>query len=250
MWDRVDLKANAKAALKRFYWMAFAVCMLYSLIFGMVGSNNVTRITDTLSSTGVPLPDALLVFAGISATLLSLIGLAVTFFVMNPLTVGMNRYFMESRVFKSDFTTLFYGFTGGRYWKNVKVMALVTVKTWLWTLLFIVPGIIKGYEYYMIPYLLAENPNLEPKRYFELSKRMTNDDKLNIFVLELSFIGWQLLGILLCGVGLWFVNPYFYATYAELYALMRAKAFAMGFSDSTELPDFLPPAPPVYGAPM
>ena len=282
MWTRAELKTNAKAALSRFYWMAFAVCLVYQAIAGFIGSGSyLINLTVNFGETGANLPPAVLMGILIAAIALAVVSLAVSFLVMNPLAVGMLRYFMESRNFKSDFSTLFYGFTGGRYWKVVKVMAVMTLKVLLWTMmlflpgvillaflavsnpilvyngsfffmlflsmLLMIPGFVKSYEYFMIPYLLAENPHLETRRYFQLTKAMTDGEKMNIFVLGLSFIGWELLGLLLCGIGTLFVIPYQMATFAELYALMRAKAFAMGFSGPDELPDFNPPVPPFYG---
>ena len=63
----------------------------------------------------------------------------------------------------------------------------------LWSLLFVIPGIIKSYEYRMIPYILSENPNISRKRAFEISKQMMKGNKWDTFVLDLSFIGWQIL---------------------------------------------------------
>lgn len=254
MWERAELKANAKKALTRYYWPAVLMCLLYNLLSGTGGSSYASlNLGQTLNSYDLDPQVAhflQLYMPIIMAVLIAIFVLSIvlSFFLINPLTVGFHRYFMESRTFKSDFSTLFYGFTGGRYWKNVKVLAVRDVKVLLWSFLLLVPGMIKSYEYYMIPYLLAENPNLETDRYFELSKKMTDGEKANIFVLALSFFGWMLLGTLLCGIGTLFVQPYVFATNAELYALMRAKAFALNFSDPTELKDFLPPSPPVYGS--
>ena len=110
----------------------------------------------------------------------------------------------------------------------------------LWALLFIIPGIIKSYEYCMVPYILAENPNISSERAFELSRLMTKGEKWKIFVLDLSFIGWRILGVLCCCVGGIFLEPYYEATFAELYQVMREKAHGLGFSDYNELPGFFP----------
>ena len=106
--------------------------------------------------------------------------------------------------------------------------------------LFIIPGIIKSYEYCMVPYILAENPQISCERAFELSRQMTKGEKWKIFVLGLSFIGWVIVGMLCCCVGQFFVQPYIEATYAELYQVMREKAHGLGFSDYSELPVFFP----------
>ena len=69
---------------------------------------------------------------------------------------------------------------------------------------------------------------------------MTKGEKWKIFVLDLSFIGWRILGILCCCVGEIFLQPYIEATYAELYQVMREKAHGLGFSDYDELCGFFP----------
>ena len=70
----------------------------------------------------------------------------------------------------------------------------------LWTLLLIVPGIIKSYEYRMVPYILAENPGMNRKEAFAISKRMMTGKKWATFVLDLSFFGWIFLSIFTCGI--------------------------------------------------
>lgn len=95
------------------------------------------------------------------------------------------------------------------------------LKTLLWLLLLIVPGFVKAYEYSMIPYLLAENPNLSASQAFSLSKQMTIGQKMDLFVLDLSFLGWIILGLICCGIGILFVLPYPEATRAEVYLILK-----------------------------
>ena len=114
-------------------------------------------------------------------------------------------------------------------------MFLRDVYLFLWTLLLIIPGIIKGYAYRMVPYILADNPNIGAARAIELSDQMTKGEKLDIFVLDLSFLGWILLGSLACGIGVLFVNPYVEATNAELYAALKDKAYRNGLCTPAEL---------------
>jgi uncharacterized membrane protein len=113
--------------------------------------------------------------------------------------------------------------------------------TFLWSLLFVIPGIIKSYEYRMIPYILCENPDIDKERVFALSRSMMSGVKWRVFVLDLSFILWDMLSVITGGiVGIFWVLPYKQATFAELYAAMRTKAFENGFSDSLELPGYQP----------
>ena len=76
----------------------------------------------------------------------------------------------------------------------------------------------------MVPYILADNPNIGINKAIELSNDMTRGHKLDMFVLDLSFIGWYILGMIPFGLGVLFVNPYFNATNAELYLVLRKEA--------------------------
>ena len=100
-------------------------------------------------------------------------------------------------------------------------MFFYQIKLILWTLCFIVPGIIKAYEYSMVPYILAQHPDMESAKVFERSKELTRDNKFNIFILELSFIGWTLLGLMCCGIGVLFVVPYVDITITHLYLKLK-----------------------------
>ena len=92
----------------------------------------------------------------------------------------------------------------------------------LWSLLFIIPGIIKSYEYRMVAYILADQPELTRKEAFELSRKMMNGNKWNAFVLDLSFIGWGFLAAITFGIlGVFYVNPYIQHTDAALYLKLK-----------------------------
>ena len=74
------------------------------------------------------------------------------------------------------------------------------------------PGIIKSYAYRMVPYILADNPKMDAMEAIALSRKMMDGQKWNTFVLDLSFLGWYLLGILALGIGTLFVHPYKFST--------------------------------------
>ncbi|HMA58988.1 MAG TPA: DUF975 family protein, partial [Halanaerobiales bacterium] len=101
--------------------------------------------------------------------------------------------------------------------------------------LLIIPGIIKYYAYRLVPYLLAENPDLGHKRAIQLSQDMMKDEKLKVFILDLSFLGWFILGALFFGIGVLFVQPYYDATNAELYIKLRVKALNNNLTTEEEL---------------
>lgn len=147
--------------------------------------------------------------------------LAMDAFLMNPLEVGGRNFFVSNLNRKADVKEVATAFDHN-YLSGVKTMFLRDLFTFLWSLLFIVPGIVKSYEYRMIPYLIAENPEMDHKTAFAESKRLMTGQKWSTFVLDLSFIGWHLLSIMTIGIlGLFYVGPYVAATSAALYETLR-----------------------------
>ena len=124
---------------------------------------------------------------------------------------------------------------GGIYLNVVKIMFLRDLYTFLWSLLLIIPGVVKSYEYSMIPYILAENPQIDSDRAFAVSRSMTDREKISIFGLDWSFFGWIILGTMACGVGTLFVAPYIQATYTELYEVLKYKVISGGMAGTDEL---------------
>lgn len=104
------------------------------------------------------------------------------------------------------------------------VLGLLTLAS----ILLSIPYIIKTYSYRMTPWILADNPAIGYRRALQLSMAMTRGHKWNIFVLDLSFIGWYILGFLACCIGTIFVVPYVYAVQAELFAVLRSESVASG----------------------
>ncbi len=128
-----------------------------------------------------------------------------------------------------------YCFKKGSYFGVLVTMLLRSIYTFLWFLLLIIPGIVKEYAYSMVPYILADNPDIGAERAIQLSNRMTDGEKWDMFVLDLSFIGWYIVGALALGIGVLFVNPYVDATKAELYLTLRKKAIDNRLTSYEEL---------------
>lgn len=102
---------------------------------------------------------------------------------------------------------------GKAFWLRLRM----SIFTALWTLLFIIPGIIKAYAYSMSGFILTENPEMTAKEAMEVSQKMMQGNKWRLFCLEFSFIGWKLLGALSLGIGMLWVNPYCNAAIAAFY---------------------------------
>lgn len=193
MWSRSTLKQNAKNVLRGNYWMAFLVCLLASVLTGGLSAGgsgaqvnyNVTDTDLTQLMNGQVDPTLIAAAIGVASMAAAfglVIGLAFNFFVYGPIKIGQMRYFLESRESGSSVGQLFYGFKG-EYIKNAAAMFLTDLFTALWSLLFIIPGIVKSLAWSQVPYLLAENPGMSGKRARELSDQMTMGHKWDLFVL-------------------------------------------------------------------
>ena len=142
-------------------------------------------------------------------------------FICNPIEVGCKRFYVRNLNESAQVGNV--GFAFDNNYKNItKTMFFRDLYTILWTLLFIIPGIVKSYEYQMIPYLLADNPQMTKEQAFAESKRMMSGQKWRAFVLDLSFIGWNILSAITLGIlGIFYVQPYMDATHAALYEALR-----------------------------
>ncbi|WP_352418092.1 DUF975 family protein [Proteiniborus sp.] len=235
MWTRAELKQRAKSVLRYNYWKAFLIGLVISFASGGGGSGgggsssryatDFPRTTDTGTITVVI----------IMSLLFLLFFLALRILLGYPLEVGGQRYFVKSAEDKDNKKCFSFAFEGQNYNGIVPTMLLRGVFTFLWTLLLIIPGIVKSYAYSMVPYILGDNPNIGAKRAIELSNEMTYGHKFDMFVLDLSFIGWYLLGALAIGIGVLFVFPYEYATKAELYLALRQIALEHNMCTYEEL---------------
>lgn len=123
------------------------------------------------------------------------------------LAVGLANYMVNFITDQpKNFELLFSKF---KYWKSlIKTWFWYFLRIFLWTLALIVPGIIKAYAYSLVPYILNDNPEMDSKEALELSERMMDGHKGELFVLQLSFIGWELLGILTFGILYLWIIPY------------------------------------------
>ena len=148
----------------------------------------------------------------------------ISIFLKNPLVVGANGFFISNADGEGELSNLGLAFRSN-YKQIVLGMFLKGAFIFLWSLLLIVPGIIKAYEYRMIPYILADNPEIKQRDAFELSKKMMYGNKWRAFVLDLSFIGWQFLNLITIGIlGIFYVNPFKMQTDANLYLALKGDA--------------------------
>lgn len=203
MYNRQEVKRFAANSFSAAYWPLVGVCFLLPLLASIAG--------------------------GLGAGVLALL-------VQGPLTVGLNMYCLrrwrgEDPTLDSAFVDGFgnYGHVlGGYLW-----MVLFTA---LWSLLFVIPGIVKAYAYAMTSYILGDCKQVSATDALKLSKRMMKGHKWELFVLHLSFLGWDILNALTAGIlGIFYVAPYKNMSFAGYYALRKEQALAEGIITQEEL---------------
>lgn len=181
---------NAALAALEGKWAPAVICaVVYSLIVGAAGTT------------------------GILAILVSL-PLQVGFYCVhkNLLVNGDER--MTGETFRLGFDN---------WWHNVWGMFLMGIYIFLWTLLLVIPGIIKAFSYALVPYILVEKPELSADQAIDLSRKMMRGHKFDLFCLSFSFIGWAILSCLTLGIGFFWLLPYMYTSYAAFYEDVKAE---------------------------
>lgn len=228
MWTVKELKTKGKAAFKANYWKSVLVSFLLTLVsFGVNYSFRNSNAPQDVESFSNMTPEqvqaamAITAAAAGTAFVIFLIRALVQVFLTNPLSVGALSFFRRNvENPPAELDMLMSGFTD--YMHNVGVLLLRDVYLILWSLLFFIPGIIKGYSYRMVPYLAAEHPDWSAKETITRSREMMNGHKWHAFGLDMSFIGWHLLSILTLGIlGIFWVVPYVGNTGAALYTTLR-----------------------------
>ena len=232
MWNRAELKMRGNMAFKKNYVSAVVVALLMGIFGTVSGESSARRVSensDIYSGNLFHVGMITGLLAGI-ATVVILIVLVAKVFVGNLLKMGGYRFFILNQTAQPGIGTLLDGFRSGHYVNIVLTMFLRDLFTTLWSLLLVVPGIVKHYEYLMVPYIIAENPAMDYKEAFQISKQMMDGEKMEAFIMDLSFLGWYLLSAVTCGLlAIFYVNPYVQASFAEMYTFNKQKAYQEGY---------------------
>ncbi len=152
----------------------------------------------------------------------------VSLFVLLPLAVGYSnsmRVLLETGDNRLTNNSFSLGF--GNWLHVVWGMILSTIYIFLWTLLLIIPGIIKSYSYALTPYILVEHPEMSANEAIEESMRLMDGHKFDLFYLQLSFIGWAILSILSLGLGFFWLIPYQMTAQAAFYRDIKNEAMPL-----------------------
>ncbi len=203
-----------------------------SVIYGIINTINQIAFKDRLSPK---------IIIGIGV----LVSLFILIFLKNVLRVGFCRYLLEVRVYsRTKINRLMFPWHVKRSFKIVKIIFVKMIYLLLWDFT-VIGGIIKRYSYRMVPFIAAENPDMSAAEVIKLSRQMMNGNKWRAFVLDWSFIPWELLNMLTFNLlKILFISPYTELTDAELYMALRQKAKADGIKNSDMLCDMLLEAEP------
>lgn len=241
MWRRQELKAKAKDILRLSYWKAFLVSLILIAVTGGSNGSSGTRYSSGKADFNImvgPMPDVDIGFVIMLIgfiIFIAIIAILIHVFIASVFEVGGRKYFIHASNGEFSINHVMFGFKKGKYMNIVLTILLRNVFLFLWTCLLIIPGIIKFYAYRFVPYILAENPNISPNRAIQISNEMTKGHKFEMFVLDLSFIGWYILGLLCFGIGTLFVLPYHNQTMAELYVVIRNDGIQRNITSYDEL---------------
>lgn len=191
--NRAQLKAAAKTQIKSKIGILFVI----TLIIGLISF-----------------------IAGLILALIPGGGLVASIIITPAFSLSLIRVYLN--VINGEYPKAGDAFSGfDDFWSAFKVTFLVGVFTFLWSLLFVIPGIIKSFSYSMSLYILAENKGKPALECINESKAITEGHKMDLFVLGLSFIGWGILCVVTLGIaGIW-VYPYMQATYTNAYNSLK-----------------------------
>lgn len=215
-------RMKARESLSGRYWYAFGVCILLSLILGL--ASGIENLITLMLGNAVGIGNIVSIGVTVAAIL----------FVTIPFGIGKITYFLNASEGNVDVANLIKP-----YKTNLSNTITTVVKEYifvmLWSLVFVIPGIIKSYSYFMVDFLIAENPDMDSRRVFEISKQTMYGNKARFFCLQLSFIGYILLSLLTMGIGMLFLEPYMFAAYTEFYKEMKMQAIERGIVIDGEL---------------
>lgn len=235
-----ELRAEARESLSG-NWLIAVLAGLMASILGATGgfsfsfsfgSNNSgvenadgATAQEIITEAFEQLPDGVgTIFIALFATLFAVIAIIslVQFFIGPAAEIGYNKFNIDMvNGQDANFTTIFSGFK--IFIKALGLRLFMILFTFLWMLLFFIPGIIAAYRYSMAPYIMAENPNIGIREAVNMSKQMMKGYKWRYFCLGLSFIGWAILcAFFTCGIGFLWLFPYMYAANAAFYRMVSA----------------------------
>jgi len=231
MFNRKDLKRKAKIAFKNNYLYSVLVSLVLTVFYGAgvkvtydkaTNGRNLREFYYLLTEEEAMIFLTIVTGIVVAALSVGIIQMLLKIFIFDPYKVGLRNFFLKNETeFNPTFLdTLCVFKKNGGYLNIVKTIFMKDLIICLWSFVFVIPGIIKSYQYALTDYIVVENPNLTWKEVLKKSKQMMVSNKWAAFILDLSFIGWAILSIIPL-VGPLFVKPYIHQTDAELYLALK-----------------------------
>lgn len=217
------LRKRARENLRGKWGISVAAAFVAALFGALVSSSGgVVSFTQNLDEELVyELPDTIIQMIALLASVGGVLGFA-SFVIGGTVQLGYCKFLLNQHDGQPhSLSDLFSQFD--RFGTGFAQAFLQGLYVFLWSLLFVIPGIVKSFSYAMTPFLLAEYPELTANQAITLSRKIMNGHKLDLFFLGLTFIGWSLLNILTLGIGSLFLNPYVNATWAAFYRQLQAE---------------------------
>ena len=227
-----ELRAVARQNLEGTWGISVGVALVASLLGGSMagaGSNVNFNVSEENIRNLPPVSWTVLLPLVSVAGLLSLAALILG----GTVELGYAKFLLKQHDRKelqfSDLFSQFERFGTGFAQKFLRILFIM-----LWTLLLIIPGIVKGLSYAMTPFILEEHPEMTASQAIKASMQLMDGHKMDLFILGLSFIGWSLLACLTMGIGFLFLNPYMNAAYAAFYRDISRKQEAGSYVPPVE----------------
>ena len=217
MYCASDYRSMARRALKNFWWLAVGVTLLATVLGGGTSSFTVSFQNSDVSRY---YPEAMRRFAHVLVPVASVLAMG-QFVLRGSISIGHDRFCLKLvDGEQAQFEDLFSAFDifGSAFVLNL----LIALKVFAWSLLFVIPGIVKAYAYSMAYYIKLDHPDYGWNACITASRQLMDGHKWEKFVLDLSFLGWIIVGSLCLGVGTLWVTPYMEAANAQFYEYVRA----------------------------
>ena len=256
--DRKELKQAGKNLFQKNYW--YSVLVVFLMFLSGTGTSFSPSFNFSYTTSGsegdpfeelfgggdfeyfleefIETPIFIAIFIIVIATIV--VASVLGYFIFNSFRCGGIRYFLKSR--KNQAVQIHEVFENLKDKTNLniaKVTFFRDLSVFLWSLVFIIPGIIKSYEYWAIDYILAVRPDIDKDEAKRLSTVLMDGNKWRLFELSISFIGWELLSVFTMGLlNIFYVTPYMQATFVEFFSEIRLEALAKGIITLNDIPDY------------
>lgn len=220
------LRARARENLRGNWGLSIGVAAVAVLLGGLMDGNS---FLPSLSSISIPIVQEFSEwlnqgweFGNVTISFRSGIFGFAAFILGGVLQLGYAQFLLNQHDGKdTEFSDLFSQFD--RFGPGFAQRFLRNLYVTLWSLLLIIPGIVKSYSYSMTPFIMAEHPNLTASQAIELSIQMMDGHKTDLFILDLTFIGWSILCAMTANLGYLALNPYTNAARAAFYRQLQAE---------------------------